>query len=133
MRSKGKGAREKGGNPPRDTRFRKGQSGNPKGRPKGAKNLRTLIMEAARHPVTATIAGKTRKITNIQATTLQLATKAASGNQAAIVKILDWVDEIETRAAAAKPSEFPLSEPDLEVLRAIYARMKQTEEPEDED
>ena len=128
MRSNGKGARKKGGNPPRDTRFRKGRSGNPKGRPKGSKNLKTLLMEAAHHPVIATIGGKQRKITNIQATTLQLATKAASGNQAAMVKFLDLFDEFETRAAAAKPDEFPLGEPDLEVLRATYARMKQCEE-----
>jgi hypothetical protein len=90
-------------------------------------------MEAALHPITATIGGKKRKITNIQATTMQLATKAASGNQAAMVKFLDWIDDIETRAAGAKPSEFPLSEPDLEVLRAIYERMKQTEERKSED
>ena len=132
-RSKGKGARKKGGNPPRDTRFPKGQSGNPKGRPKGSKNLRTLIMEAALHPITATIGGKKRKITNIQATTMQLATKAASGNQAAMVKFLDWIDEIETRAAAAKPTQFPLSAPDVEVLRAIYDRMKQCDPDRRED
>jgi hypothetical protein len=133
MQSKRKGARRKGGNPPLYTRFRKGQSGNPKGRPKGSKNLRTLIMEAALHPVTVTIGGKKRKITNIQATAMQLASKAASGNQAAMVKWLDWVDDIESRAAAAKPSEFPLSEPDLEVLRASYERMKQCEETPSED
>jgi len=90
-------------------------------------------MEAALHPVTATLNGKKRKITNIQATTMQLATKAASGNQAAMVKFLDWIDEIETRAAAAKPSQFPLSEADLEVLRATYQRMKQCEEEPSED
>jgi hypothetical protein len=133
IQSKSKGAGQKVGNPPRETRFRKGQSGNPKGRPKGSKNLRTLIMEAALHPVTATLNGKKRKITNIQATTMQLATKAASGNQAAMVKFLDWIDEIETRAAAAKPSQFPLSEADLEVLRATYQRMKQCEEEPSED
>ena len=56
---------------------------------------------------------------------MQLATKAAGGDQAAINKFLDWMDEIESRAAAAKPSQFPLSEPDVEVLRAVYERMKQ--------
>jgi hypothetical protein len=56
---------------------------------------------------------------------MQLATKAASGDQAAINKLLDWVDEIESRAAAAKPSQFPLSEADIEVIRETYERLKQ--------
>ena len=90
-------------------------------------------MEAARDHVTATVGGKTRKISKIQATTMQLATKAAGGDHAAMGKLLDWIDEIETRDAAVKPSQFPLSEPDLEVLRATYERMKQCElgKPED--
>jgi len=84
-------------------------------------------MEAARDQVSATVGGKTRKISKIQATAMQLATKAAGGDQAAIGKFLDWMDEIETRAAAVKPSQFPLSAPDIEVLRAAYERMKQCE------
>ena len=115
------------GNPPKHTQFRKGTTGNPKGRPKGSKNLSTYLMEAARDQVSATVGGRTRKISKIQATAMQLATKAAGGDQAAIGKFLDWMDEIETRAAAVKPSQFPLSAPDIEVLRAAYERMKQCE------
>ena len=77
-------------------------------------------MEAARDQVSATVGGRTRKISKIQATAMQLATKAASGDQAAMGKFLDWVDEVETRDAAVKPSQFPLSAPDIEVLRAAY-------------
>jgi hypothetical protein len=129
---KGTGNR-RGGNPPKHTQFQKGVSGNPGGRPKGSKNLRTLIMEAARAPVTAVIDGKKRTISKIQATTMQLATKAASGDRAAMGKFLDWIDEIESRAAAARPAEFPLSAPDLEVLHAVYERMKQCEPEKSED
>jgi Family of unknown function (DUF5681) len=113
------------GNPPKHTQFRKGTTGNPKGRPKGSKNLSTYLMEAARDHVTATVGGRTRKISKIQATAMQLATKAAGGDQAAMGKFLDWIDEIETRAAAVRPTHFPLSAPDIEVLRAAYERMKQ--------
>ena len=115
------------GHPPKHTQFRKGKSGNPKGRPKGSKNMSTYLMEAAHDQVSATIGGKTRTISKLQATAMQLATKAASGDQAAINKLLDWVDEIETRAAAARPSQFPLSEADIEVIREAYERMKRCE------
>jgi hypothetical protein len=82
-------------------------------------------MEAANAEVTATIDGKPRRISKLQATAMQLATKASKGDQSSINKFLDWVDEIETRAAAARPSQFPLEERDVEVLRAAYERMKQ--------
>jgi hypothetical protein len=112
------------GNPPKHTQFQKGVSGNKKGRPKGSKNLSTLIMEAARDQVTATIDGKRRKISKLQATAMQLATQAAAGNQAAGNNFLDWVDEVERRSAAAKPAEFPFGEVDLQVLHAVHERMK---------
>ena len=119
------------GNPPKHTQWREGTTGNPKGRPKGSKNLSTYIMEAARDHVTATVGGRTRKISKLQATAMQLATKAAGGDQAAMGKFLDWIDEIETRAAAVRPTQFSLSAPDIEVLRAAYERMIQCKKPEE--
>jgi Family of unknown function (DUF5681) len=122
---------QKGGNPPKHTQFRKGISGNPRGRPKGSKNLATYLMEAARDQFSATVDGRTRTISKLQATTMQLATKAAGGDQAAMARFLDWIDEIETRAASVKPSQFPIGAPDIEVIRTVYERMKQCE-PEKE-
>ena len=104
------------------SKYRKDVSGNPRGRPKGSKNLTTLIMEAARDQVTVEIDGKPRKISTLQAAVAQLASKAARGDQKAMVEFLDRIAEVEGRV---RPSEFPLGEEDVEVLRAAYERMKQ--------
>ncbi len=86
-------------------------------------------MAAAEAQVTATIDGKPRKISKISATAMQLATKAASGDQQSMGKLLDWIDEIEARAAAARPVEFPFMPADLIVLREVHERMKLCEPP----
>jgi len=104
------------------SKFRKGVSGNPRGRPKGSKNLTTLIMDAARDQVSVVIDGQPRKVSNLQATVAQLASKAARGDQKAMVEFLDRIAEIEGRV---RPSEYPLGEEDVDVLRAAYERMKQ--------
>ena len=111
------------GHPPLHSRFRKGTSGNSKGRRKGSKNLGTVIMDAAHYPVTVELKGKTRKITAMDASALKLALEAASGNVRATAKFFDWVDKIESRAAAKKPVEYPFTDRDLDVLREAHERM----------
>lgn len=74
--------------PPAETRFTRGQSGNPKGRPKGAKNLATLLVKVGRERVRVTINGRTRTITKLEAILLQLANKAISGEDRAAKEIL---------------------------------------------
>jgi len=81
-------------------------------------------MEAARDKVTVDIDGKPRRISALQATVTQLANKASRGDQKAMVQFLDRIAEVEGRV---RPSEYPLSDPDLEVLRAAYERMQQCE------
>lgn len=79
--------------------------------------------------MTATVDGKQRKISKLQATAMQMSTQAASGKPQMVARFLDWVDEIERRAEAARPAEFPFSDADLHVLRAVYERMKLCEPP----
>lgn len=119
------------GKPPKHTQFKKGESGNIKGRPKGSKNLATLIADAAYDQITVTTkSGEKRKLSRIQATTLQLANKAAQGDVRSILKFMEWVDAVEERAAAARPPEMPIGDADLKVLHEIYTRMKLCEPSE---
>src|SRR6185312_14793342 len=46
---------------PKDTRFRKGDGRPRRGRPKGSKNMVTLLLEAARDQLTVSIDGKPRR------------------------------------------------------------------------
>jgi hypothetical protein len=81
-------------------------------------------MDAARDKVTANIGGKQRQISKLQATAMQLATRAAGGDPASMAKFLDWIDEIEVRSTAAKPAQFPFSADDLQVLHVTFERMQ---------
>jgi hypothetical protein len=50
------------GKPPRSAQFRPGQSGNPAGRRRGAKNFATAIEEELRSRVTITENGKRKRV-----------------------------------------------------------------------
>ena len=73
--------------PPLHTRFKKGQSGNPRGRPRGSKNLSTLLDDALNEPVVITDNGKSRRITKRQLGVRQLANKFAMA-EAQVTKFL---------------------------------------------
>lgn len=67
------------GKPPKGTRFKKGQSGNPKGRPKGSQNLSTILQQILKERVKITENGRVRKTTKAEAIFLQATNKAMAG------------------------------------------------------
>lgn len=72
------------GKPPEETRFQKGKSGNPRGRPAGSKNLSTVIQEALAETVVVIEGGRRVKKTKLEVAFAQLANKAASGDLKAV-------------------------------------------------
>ena len=109
------------GKPPRHTRFTKGQSGNPRGRPPGAKNLKTLLSEALNEPVIVTENGGRRKVSKRQAIVTQLVNRSATADFRAIKILLDIVRDME-RQTEPTPDTSDFSEADEKVLEQIKAR-----------
>src|SRR5204862_4763106 len=111
------------GKPPRHTRFAKGQSGNPRGRPRGAKNFTTLFEEALNEPVTVTENGGRRKVSKRQAIVTQLVNRSATADFRAIKLLLDIVRENERHTEPASPETAEFSEADDKVLAQLRARV----------
>jgi hypothetical protein len=115
--------------PPLHTRFKKGQSGNPRGpRPK---NLPALLIEALDEPVTATIDGEQRQITKREAVVTQLVNKSAAADLRAIKMLIDMLKDAEKKAGVAPPpSPAPFAPADEEVMATFTARLRQSWEEE---
>ena len=110
------------GKPPRHARFTKGQSGNPRGRPSGAKNFATLLREALNEPVIVTENGGRRKVSKRQAIITQLVNRSATADFRAIKILLDIVRDIERQTEPTAPETSDFSEADKKVLEQIKAR-----------
>ena len=70
-------------NPPEATRFKPGQSGNRRGRPRGAKNHKTIVTKVAMETHTVTEKGKRRRRTNLELVLIALRNLAIEGNVSA--------------------------------------------------
>jgi hypothetical protein len=80
--------------PPKATQFKKGTSGNKKGRPKGTKNIATLFRQEIYQGVTIVENGQRRTIPKVQAALKQLTNKAATGDPRAIQAIMNMASDL---------------------------------------
>ncbi|QCI80353.1 hypothetical protein E6W36_15070 [Hankyongella ginsenosidimutans] len=95
------------------SRFKPGQSGNPKGRPKKAQNASTLIGAVLGERIPVRENGRTRKISKLEASLTQLANKAAAGDVRAILAVVALAQGWRPAASLIR-SRFRLMKPTAE-------------------
>jgi hypothetical protein len=111
------------GHPPKATRFQKGQSGNPSGRPAGIKSLRSVLEEALAQRTTVRVQGRPKKITKLEAMTRKLADLAVEGDARVLRLLLNEIRLAEQRAAEEPATQDVLTAADREVIAALVARI----------
>lgn len=114
------------GKPPVSTRFQPGQSGNPKGKPKGAKGLNTIVRETLGGKIAVRTPDGSKQISKIEAVlqkTLERALKGDSRAQFELMKL--WKSAVPDGPHGEPPEsqDEDLSAADLAILAVYEAQL----------
>ncbi len=116
--------------PPRATQFRPGKSGNPKGRPKGTKNLSTLIQKELRKRVYLTEDGRRKRTTKAQVFATRIVNEGLAGDLKVAAPHLMKAAGGEDREPHAGTAQDVLGRPEDElVMASIVRRIRSMDEP----
>ena len=106
------------GRPPRTHRFKPGQSGNPKGRRKGAKNQSTILRELLHRKITIREGGKSRKVTIFEAILTRFAEDSLKGNVRSAAFLLNRYGAM----VSGELQQGDISDDDREILDAFLRK-----------
>ncbi|MBV6486862.1 MAG: hypothetical protein GHHEDOFH_00799 [Pseudorhodoplanes sp.] len=107
--------------PPKAHRFKPGESGNPRGRPKGTRNLGTDLTDILGRRVSIREDGKERRISRQEALLLSLYNKALHGDVRAATAIINMLSKL-APSSAEPPETVSLSESDERILADFLRR-----------
>jgi len=116
------------GKPPMRSRFRKGCSGNAKGRPKGTKNLRTDLTEVLQERITVTEGDRKVRMSKQRAIIKTLVAKTLKGDARSATTLLTTIFRVLDFADMAADVEQPLDANEQELLVVIDARRQRKAE-----
>ena len=109
------------GKPPKAKQFKRGRSGNPKGRPKGSRNLATDLAAELGEPITVREDGRSRRISKQRALIKSLMAKALQGDVRATAAMLALYARVITEPADDSNDEIQADE--LLILKRFAPRI----------
>lgn len=118
------------GRPPKEHQFKKGQSGNPKGRPKGSKNYLIVLRNELNKRIPVVENGQRKWITKLESAFKHLANKSAMGELRSLRELLNLLPHIEAETEANTST--PLNEADRQVFQSLIERIINTPGGNDE-
>jgi Family of unknown function (DUF5681) len=111
---------------PNASKFKKGQSGNPGGRPKGAKGMKTLLAQELKESITVHQDGKKKRIRRSEALIKRMVNDALQGRDRPRDTILRYTDAMDRDRQQQAAQE--LSADDQAILdRYVERRMREME------
>lgn len=119
--------------PPKSSQFKKGQSGNPKGRPKNSKNANKHAHDVFNEAVSFTENGEAKTTTRRELAVRTQADKALKGDHRAADRMFSMDDAYQARQAEQANEARTSTEDMLEADRLILERYLQSRmgEPDD--
>jgi hypothetical protein len=119
------------GKPPKATQFKPGESGNPRGRPKGVRNLRTDLANVLEKRVRIREGGQQHRVSGQRAVLLKLLEKALSGDNKATAQLFGMLMKLEADDPPEKEPE-NVTERDEAIIAEFLRRNtpSNNEEPE---
>jgi len=114
--------------PPVHSRFRKGCSGNPKGRPKGTKNLRTDLTEVLQERITVTEGDRKVRMSKQRAIVMTLVAKTLKGDSRSATTLLNTMFRALGFADTAHDAEPQLDANEQEIMAGLEARLQRKAE-----
>ncbi len=112
------------GKPPRATQFMKGQSGNPKGRPKGTRNLKSDLLDELQERVHIREGTSRTQVSKQRAIIKRLIAKSINGDTRSMNIVLNLMLRVLEPYFEDDPGE-PLDEQEREILETLQVRLAQ--------
>jgi hypothetical protein len=120
--------------PPRHSQFREGASGNPNGRPRNTKNLKTDLTEELREKILVRESDRPVKISKQRAIVKTLMAKTLKGDAPGANTLMNLILRLLDFDMAQEDMDQPLSSEDTEILAVLEARLlrkSKAADPED--